>query len=39
MENEKSTGELLQEKLLLNRKNMGMTNDDDAEQALSLIHI
>ena len=33
MENEKSTGELLQEKLLLNRKNMGMTNDDDAEQA------
>ncbi len=33
MENEKSAGELLQEKLLLNRKNMGMTNDDAAEQA------
>lgn len=33
MEKEKSAGELLQEKLLLNRKNIGMTADDAAEQA------
>ena len=33
MEKEKSAGELLQEKLLLNRKNIGMTADDASEQA------
>ena len=33
MEKEKTQGELLQEKLLLNRKNMGMTNDDAAEES------
>lgn len=33
MEKEKTQGELLQEELLLNRKNMGMTNDDAAEEA------
>lgn len=33
MEKEKTQGELLQDKLLLNRKNMGMTNDEAAEQA------
>lgn len=33
MEKEKSQGELLQEKLLLNRKNMGATNEEADEQA------
>lgn len=33
MEKEKTQGELLQDKLLLNRKNMGMTNDEAAEKA------
>lgn len=33
MEKEKSAGELLQEKLLLNRKNMGMIIDEAQEQA------
>ena len=34
MENEKKTeAELLAEKLLLNRKNMGLTVDDATEQA------